>query len=272
MAGVQAERDVFGVRGVEDPRDLIGGLDVRVTVRVQDHRQAVVLLHHFAQPVGVVDVEVPRIGRQNAVIGELPSLVVAVEGRQVDDILGTERGVRLTNGAECLLGIGPSLLFVQDAPACAGHDTHATLVDPALQLLGILREIAVWAGLEHLKAGLGHLAHRDVGIDLFWIIGEPDAPLVRAHANGELGVARVLSVDGLVFVVERHRCLLQSLRAVCLPRPRVPQWLARLDVLGVCLLSAFERRRAGDDHVPPTRVGRVRAHQVGFDVDHRGPV
>ena len=205
VPGVQAQVDVGRVGGVEDARDLLGRLDVGVAVGVEHHLEAVLVQEHLAQGVGVLDVELPGVVGQDAVVGPLPGLVVAVERRQVDDVLSANGGVGLRDGSEGLERGLPGLLLVQDAPAGAGHHPHAELVAPLLELLGVGREVAEGAGLDDLEAGLGHLLPGLTGVHLLGVLGEPDTPLVRADADGELGVPGIVGVDGF-----GHRCLLRE--------------------------------------------------------------
>ena len=174
----------------------LGGLDVAVAVRVQDHLQAVVLLHDPPQLVGVLDVEVPGVGREHLVVGVGARLLVAEHGGQVHDVLGPHGGVRLSDGAEELLGVGPGLGLVQDAPAGAGDDLEAPLVHLLLQPCGLGREVAERAGLHDGEAGGRHLVQSDVPVDLLLVLREPDAPLVGADTDRQLAVARV-GVAGL---------------------------------------------------------------------------
>ena len=133
VAGVEAEADVLGVGRLEDAVDVVGGLDVAVAVRVQDHLQAVVLLHDPPELVGVLDVEVPGVGGEHLVVGVGAGLLVAEHRGQVHDVLGAHGGVGLADGAEELLGVGPGLGLVQDAPAGAGDDLEAALVHLRLE-------------------------------------------------------------------------------------------------------------------------------------------
>ena len=194
VAGVETEVDVPRVGGVEDTGDLLGRLDVGVPVRVQHHPEAVLVQQHPAQGVGVLDVEPPGVIAQDAVVGPLPGLVVTVQRRQVDDVLGADGGVCLGDLAEVRDRLGPGLGLVQDAPAGARHDAHAVLVAPLLQLLRVLGEVSPGARLDDVEPGLGHLLPGLAGRHLLRIVGEPHPPLVRAHADGELRVPRIVRV------------------------------------------------------------------------------
>ena len=205
VPGVQTQVDVGRVGGVEDAGDLLGGLDVGVAVGVEDHLEAVLVQEHLPQGVGVLDVELPGVVGQDAVVGPLPGLVVPIERGQVDDVLGADGGVGLGDGAEGLERGLPGLLLVQDAPAGTGDHPHTELVTPLLELLGVGREVAEGAGLDDLEAGLGHLLPGLTGVHLLGVLGEPDAPLVRADTDGELGVLGIVGVDGF-----GHRCLLRG--------------------------------------------------------------
>ena len=174
----------------------VGGLDVAVAVGVQDHLQAVVLLHDPAQLVGVVDVEVPGLGGEHLVVGVRAGLLVAEHRGQVHDVLGAHGGMGLTDGAEELLGVGPGLGLVQDAPAGAGDDREAARVHLLLEAGGLGREVAERAGLHDREPGGRHLVERDVPVDLLLVLREPDAPLVGADTDRQLAVARV-GVAGL---------------------------------------------------------------------------
>src|SRR6476660_1258760 len=196
VACVEAEADVVGVRRLEDAVDVLGRLDVAVAVRVEDHLEAVVLLHDATELVGIGDVGVPRLRRQHAVVGELPRLVVTEERRQVHDVLRPDGGVRLGDLAEGLLRVGPGLRLVQDAPAGAGDDLEAALVHLLLQALRVLGEVAERPRLHDREAGLGHLVERGLPVDLLLVLGEPDAPLVRTDTDRQLAVA-VVGVAGL---------------------------------------------------------------------------
>ena len=205
VPGVQTQVDVGGVGGVEDTGDLLRGLDVGVAVGMEDHLEAVLVQEHLPQGVGVLDVELPGVVGQDAVVGPLPGLVVPIERGQVDDVLGADGGVGLGDGAEGLERGLPGLLLVQDAPAGTGDHPHTELVAPLLELLGVGREVAEGAGLDDLEAGLGHLLPGLTGVHLLGVLGEPDAPLVGADTDGELGVLGVVGVDGF-----GHRCLLRE--------------------------------------------------------------
>ena len=196
VAGVEAEADVLGVGRLEDAVDVGGGLDVAVAVRVQNHLQAVVLLHDPPQLVGVLDVEVPGLGREHLVVDVVAGLLVAEHRGEVNHVLGADGGVGLADRAEELLGVGPGLGLVQDAPAGAGHDLEAPLVHLLLEACGLGREVAERAGLHHGEAGGRHLVERDVPVDLLLVLREPDAPLVGADTDRQLAVARV-GVPGL---------------------------------------------------------------------------
>ena len=174
----------------------LGGLDVAVAVRVEDHLQAVVLLHDPTEPVGVLDVEVPGLGREHLVVGVVAGLLVAEHRGEVNHVLGPDGGVRLADRAEELLGVGPGLGLVQDAPAGAGDDLEAPLVHLLLEAGGLGREVAERPGLHDGEAGGRHLVERDVPVDLLLVLREPDAPLVGADTDGQLAVARV-GVAGL---------------------------------------------------------------------------
>ncbi|WP_257210634.1 hypothetical protein [Actinomyces ruminis] len=145
----------------------------------------------------MLDVELPGVVGQDAVVGPFPGLVVAVQRGQVDHVLGADGGVGLGDLAEVLDCLGPGLGLVQDAPAGAGDDAHAELVAPRLQFLGVGGEVSPGAGLDDLEARLGHLLPGLAGRHLLGVVGEPDAPLVGADADGELGVLRVVGVDSL---------------------------------------------------------------------------
>lgn len=145
----------------------------------------------------MLDVEPPGVVAQDSVVGPLPGLVVAVQRGEVDDVLGTDGGVGLGDGTEGREGGLPGLSLVKDSPAGAGDHAHAVLVAPLLQLLGVGREVAEGPGLDHLEAGLSHLLPGLAGAHLLGVVREPDAPLVGAHADGELGVRGVESVDSL---------------------------------------------------------------------------
>src|SRR5665647_3115144 len=91
VAGVQAQVDVRRVGRLEDPVDVLRGLDVAVAVRVQHHLQAVLVLEDLAELVGVLDVQVPGVRREHAVVGERPGLLVPEHRGQVHDVLRADR-------------------------------------------------------------------------------------------------------------------------------------------------------------------------------------
>jgi hypothetical protein len=163
---------------------------------MQDHLEAVVLLHDPAEAVGVGDVVVPRLGREHPVVGVLPRLVVPEERRQVHDVLRAHGSMRIGDGAERRLGVGPRLRLVQDAPPCAGDDAETASVHLLPEPLRVLGEVAERARLHDRETGLGHLVERGLPMDLLVVLGEPDAPLVRADPDRQLGVPGV-GVAGL---------------------------------------------------------------------------
>ena len=197
VAGVQAETDVLGVGGLEDAVDVLAGLDVGVAVRVEDHREAVVLLHHATEPVGVVDVQIPGLAVEVTHIGELAGVLVAEHRWQVHHVLGADGGVGFTDGAEGALRVGPGLGLVEDAPTGAGDDAEASLAHFLGQALGVGGEVTEGTGLHHGEPGLGHLVEGFLPRDLRRILGEPDAPLVGTDTDGQLVVSG-FGVAGLV--------------------------------------------------------------------------
>ena len=196
VPGVEAEAHVLGVGRLEDAVDVVGGLDVAVAVRVQDHLQAVVLLHDPPQLVGVLDVEVPGVGGENPVVGVVTGLLVTEHRRKVNDVLCAHGGMGLTDRTEELLGVVPRLGLVQDAPSGAGDDAESAGVHLLLQAGRLGREVAEGAGLHDGEAGGGHLVEGDVPVDLLLVLGEPHAPLVGTHTDRQLAVSGV-GVAGL---------------------------------------------------------------------------
>ena len=166
-------------------------------MRVKDHREAVVLLHHAAEPVGVVDVQIPGLAVEVTHIGELAGVLVAEHRRQMHHVLGADGGVGLTDGAEGALRVGPGLGLVKDAPTSAGDDAETSLAHFLGQARGVGGEVAEGAGLHHGETSLGHFVEGFLPRNLRRIFGEPDSPLVGTDANGQLVVSR-LGVAGLV--------------------------------------------------------------------------
>ena len=132
VAGVQAEVDQLGVGGVEEPLDMVLGVDVRVGVRMYDEFEAVGLLDLVAEPFHALGQVRPLLGRQLLRLEDLRGLVVPPEGGDDDQV---PRAHRLGERGH-LADVGPGLVPDGRPPVHAGEDrTGRHLQVPPPQLV-----------------------------------------------------------------------------------------------------------------------------------------
>ena len=220
VAGVEAEADVLGVGRLEDAVDVVGGLDVAVAVRVEDHLQAVVLLHDPPEPVGVLDVEVPGVGGEHA-----GRRCTRRSSRRGTSGAGARRTRRPRRRASRRWSGRTSRCRPRPRPGagcpsrCRRRPVKPRSSISSLRRAGLGREVAERAGLHHGEAGGRHLVERDVPVDLLLVLREPDAPLVGADTDRQLAVAGV-GVAGLGlrhwrFLPSSVGCHANLIMAVC---------------------------------------------------------
>src|SRR5450631_4128210 len=169
VPGVQAERHVPRVGVGEEPVDVHAGLDMGVTMGMDHHGDAVLLLEDLAQPVGVVGVQLPLLLGQHPLVRELPGLVRPEQRRQIDQELRTDslqdRGV----APHLQLGVGPLFRLVQDTELGARDDRQATLGHLLPELGRVGREVPERPGLHVLVARRRHLVQGRLPVDLLLI-------------------------------------------------------------------------------------------------------
>src|SRR5690606_32842915 len=222
VAGVEAEVDHVGVGGVEEALDVLLGVDVGVGVRVDHDVEAVGVADLAAQAFHAGAQVAPLLGGEFGCLQDLGGLVVAPEGGDDDEVLGTHVAGEGGHPADLLPGGVPlGRPAVQPAEDGAGGDLQAAALHLVVEAGGVGGEVAVGAEFDPGVAGLGDLVEEALPGHLLRVVGEPHAPGVGGGTDPD-AVERDCHVRTFLPVLRRRGTGRRRPRAVPRCRRRGP--------------------------------------------------